>query len=465
MISSRLRSVIANNNPVPPDRIDRAAIFVNPLSRHAWLWFERIPLTQRVGLAVPQTLQNPALCDLVRVPGMRVVLFNQPCPRSREFDYIAQAIERKQLSGDGEFTRRCHAYLQSLYGAPRALLTHSCTAALEMAAMLSGVEPGDEVIMPSFTFVSTANAFVLRGAVPVFVDIRPDTLNIDESKIFEAITPRTRAICVVHYAGVACQMDVICRIAQENGLMVIEDAAQAHYAFWHDKPLGGIGQLAALSFHETKNVISGEGGALIVNDSALVERAEVLWQKGTNRLRFNRGEVDKYTWVDLGSSFLPSELIAAFLWAQLEDGPVITAHRRRLWDRYTTKLASAEQDGLLRCPHPPVEHRHNGHIFYVLVPTPDMRPNLLRRLNAGGVNAISHYVPLHNSPAGLRYARTSGELPVTENVASCMVRLPLHPAMDEDDVDYVANVLLDALAKQGRSTTSCQTSQAVNRTS
>jgi len=376
---------------------------------------------------------------------MRVVPFNQPHLRSRELSYIAEAIERKQLSGDGDFTRRCHAYLQALYGAPRALLTHSCTAALEMAAILSGVGPGDEVIMPSFTFVSTANAFVLRGAVPVFVDIRPDTLNIDESKIAAAITPRTRAICVVHYAGVACEMDVICRIARQNGLMVIEDAAQAHYAFWQDKPLGGIGQLAALSFHETKNVISGEGGALIVNDASLVERAEVIWQKGTNRLRFNRGEVDKYSWVDIGSSFLPSELIAAFLLAQLEEGPDITAYRRTLWDRYSAKLMAVEAEGLLRCPHPPVEHRHNGHIFYVLIPAPDMRPTFLRRLHARGANCFSHYVPLHNSPAGLRYGRSCGTLSVTEDVAARLVRLPLHPAMDEGDVDYVVDVVLETL--------------------
>jgi dTDP-4-amino-4,6-dideoxygalactose transaminase len=376
---------------------------------------------------------------------MRVVLFNQPCLHSRELDYIAEAIERKQLSGDGEFTRRCHAYLQSLYGAPRALLTHSCTAALEIAAMLSGVGPGDEVIMPSFTFVSTANAFVLRGAVPVFVDIRPDTLNIDESKIAAAITPRTKAICVVHYAGVACQMDVICRIARENGLMVVEDAAQAHYAFWHDKPLGSIGQLAALSFHETKNVISGEGGALIVNDAALVERAEIVWQKGTNRLRFDRGEVDKYSWVDIGSSFLPSELVAAFLMAQLEAGPDITAYRRKLWDRYSAKLAPAEADGLLRCPHPPVEHRHNGHIFYVLVPASEIRKEFLHRLHARGVNCLSHYVPLHNSPAGLHYGRSCGRLSVTEDTSARLVRFPLHPAMDEDDVDYVVKVVLDTL--------------------
>jgi dTDP-4-amino-4,6-dideoxygalactose transaminase len=382
---------------------------------------------------------------------MRMIPFNQPCIRSREFEYIAQAIERKWLSGGGEFTQRCQKYLQSTYSAPRVLLTHSCTAALEMAAILLDVKTGDEVIMPSFTFVSTANAFVLRGAVPVFVDIRPDTLNIDELKIREAITPRTRAICVVHYAGGACQMDVIAEIARENGLSIVEDAAQAHYAFWRDRPLGSIGQLATLSFHETKNVISGEGGALIVNDPSLVERAEVLWQKGTNRLRFNRGEVDKYSWVDIGSSFLPSEMIAAFLWAQLEDGPAITEHRRKLWDRYNAKLEAAEEEGLLRRPRPPIEHRHNGHIFYILVANSEMRADYLRRLNASGVNAVSHYVPLHDSPAGQRYAHTCGKLSVTENIAARLVRLPLHPAMDEADVDYVVATVLKEIARSAPS--------------
>lgn len=381
---------------------------------------------------------------------MRRIVFNQPTLRSGEFGYIARALERKHLSGGGEFTRRCEEYLQATYAAPRALLTHSCTAALEMAAILAEVGPGEEVIMPSFTFVSTANAFVLRGAVPVFVDIRPDTLNIDESKIRDAITSRTKAICVVHYAGVACEMGVIGEIAKEHGLMVIEDAAQAHYAFWRERPLGSIGQLSTLSFHETKNVISGEGGALIVNDPALVERAEVLWQKGTNRLRFNRGEVDKYTWVDIGSSFLPSELIAAFLWAQLEDGPAITEHRRKLWDRYKSMFAAAENENLVRCPYPPAEHRHNGHIFFILVHNAEARLDFLRQVNARGVNAVSHYVPLHDSPAGLRYSRSSGALPVTKDIAARLVRLPLHPGMTEADVDYVVEVILEEIATGSR---------------
>ncbi len=381
---------------------------------------------------------------------MRRIPFNQPCLRSRELDYIAQAIERKQLSGGGEFTRRCETYLQAKYSAPRVLLTHSCTGALEMAAILSNIEPGDEVIMPSFTFVSTANAFVLRGGVPVFVDIRPDTLNIDETKIRAAITSRTKAICVVHYAGVACAMDVIDEIAREHGLLVIEDAAQAHYAFWNDRPLGSIGHLAALSFHETKNVISGEGGALIVNDPSLVDRAEMVWQKGTNRLRFNRGEVDKYSWVDVGSSFLPSELIAAFLWAQLQDGEAITEHRCKLWNRYCAKLRAAEDEGLLRRPRPPAEHRHNGHIFFILVPDADRRAEFLRRVNARGVGALSHYVPLHDAPAGRRYARSIGALPVTEDFAARLVRLPLHPALNESDVDYVVEVVLEEITRGHR---------------
>jgi dTDP-4-amino-4,6-dideoxygalactose transaminase len=378
---------------------------------------------------------------------VRRVIFNQPTLRSREFEYITQAIELKHLSGGGDFTRRCEEYLQAQYTAPRVLLTHSCTAALEMAAILADLKPGDEVIMPSFTFVSTANAFVLRGAVPVFVDIRPDTLNIDETKIRSAITPRTKAICVVHYAGVTCAMDVVCEVAREHGLLVIEDAAQGHYAFWRDRPLGSIGHLAALSFHETKNVISGEGGALIVNDPSFVERAEVLWQKGTNRLRFNRGEVDKYTWIDIGSSFLPSELIAAFLWAQLEDGEAITAHRRKLWNRYQDKFTAAEADDWFRCPHPPVGLRHNGHIFYILLRgAAANRADFLRRVNARGVNAVMHYVPLHDAPAGRRYTRTSGTLQVTEDLAARLVRLPLHPAMDETDVDHVVETVLDEIA-------------------
>jgi dTDP-4-amino-4,6-dideoxygalactose transaminase len=379
---------------------------------------------------------------------MRRIAFSQPCLRSREFEYISEAIERKQLSGGGEFTRRCEAYLQAKYSAQRALLTHSCTGALEMAALLAEVRSGDELIMPSFTFVSTANAFVLRGAVPVFVDIRPDTLNIDETKIEAAVTPRTKAICVVHYAGVACEMGVIGDIARAHGLWLIEDAAQAHCAYWHDKPLGSIGQLATLSFHETKNVISGEGGALIVNDPNFVDRAEVLWQKGTNRLKFNRGEIDKYSWVDIGSSFLPSELVAAFLWAQLQDGQAITEHRCKLWNRYLDKLRAAESEGLLRCPRPHAEHRHNGHIFYILVSNGDMRADFLRRVNARGVSAVSHYVPLHDAPAGRRYARTSGALLVTEDLAARLVRLPLHPAMDESDVDYVVEVVLEELADE-----------------
>jgi dTDP-4-amino-4,6-dideoxygalactose transaminase len=377
---------------------------------------------------------------------MRRVTFNQPTLRSREIDYIAQAIERKRLSGGGEFTRRCEQYLQELYGADRVLLTHSCTAALEMSAILAEVSLGDEVIMPSFTFVSTANAFVLRGAVPIFVDIRADTLNIDESKIREAITERTKAICVVHYAGVACELEAIKKLANEIGLYVIEDAAQAYNAYWRNEPLGSIGQLATMSFHETKNIMSGEGGALIINDPTLVERAEILWQKGTNRLKFERREINKYTWVDIGSSYLPSELVAAFLWAQLEDGAQITERRLVLWERYRTSLSALESEGVISCPDPPAEHRHNGHIFYILVPDKRIRDEFLCELEFHGVNAVSHYVPLHNAPAGLRYGRANGPLPVTEDVAARLIRLPLHAGMDESDVDYVVAAIY-AVAK------------------
>ena len=318
--------------------------------------------------------------------------------------------------------------------------------------------PGDEVIMPSFTFVSTANAFVLRGAVPVFVDIRRDTLNIDETKeIRDAISPRTKAICVVHYAGVACEMEAILTIAREFGFVVVEDAAQAHSAFYRDRPLGSFGQLAALSFHETKNVISGEGGALLVNDLSLVDRAEVVWQKGTNRLRFNRGEVDKYTWVDVGSSFLPSELIAAFLWAQLQDERAITEHRLKRWQRYSDGFANVKSDRLIGRPHPPDWCRHNGHIFYILLPKVMSRPDFLRRIAARGVNAVSHYVPLHSSPAGLRYARSAGHLAVTDDVAARLVRLPLHAAITDADVDYVVEVVNDEFLALAAGTSSAQT--------
>src|SRR5258705_8712217 len=363
--------------------------------------------------------------------------FNKPHVTGRELDYIHQAVQNRHLSGNGAFTRQCQAWLEARVGCPRALLTHSCTAALEMAALLAEIGPGDEVIMPSFTFVSTANAFVLRGVRPVFVDVRPDTLNLDESKVEAAITPRTRAIVPVHYAGVACEMDALCAIAARHALFVVEDAAQGAMATYKGRPLGSIGHAAALSFHETKNVIAGEGGALLVNHPAWAERAEILWEKGTNRTRFARGEVDKYTWIDLGSSYLPSEISAAFLWAQLEQATAITDRRLALWGLYYEALAPFETRGLLRRGIVPEECVHNAHMCYVLVSDPPQRARLLSTFAERGINAISHYVPLHSAPAGRRFGRVSGSLDVTERVAAQLVRLPLGVDMTADDVSAV----------------------------
>src|SRR5262245_7478555 len=371
--------------------------------------------------------------------------FNRPHVTGREFDYIREAIERAHLSSGGAFSRRCEAWLQTSVGCARALLTHSCTAALEMAALLVDVKPGDEIIMPSFTFVSTANAFALRGAVPVFVDIRSDTLNLDETAIEAALTPRTRAIVPVHYAGVACEMDAIASIAGQHRLVVIEDAAQALGSTYRGAPLGRFGALAAISFHETKNVISGEGGALLVNDGALAARAEILREKGTDRGRFSRGEVDKYTWIDVGSSYAPSELTASFLWAQMEHATEIRERRLEIWNWYRSAFADLERRGRLRMPVVPDHCRHNGHMFYVLVADPSARTRILRELNDDGVNAVFHYVPLHSSPGGRRYARQSGTLARTEEAAARLVRLPLWVRMEQSDVTRVLSSVERAL--------------------
>jgi len=343
----------------------------------------------------------------------------------RELAYIADAHANGHLAGDGVFTKRCHAWLERTTGAKRALLTHSCTAALEMAALLLDLEPGDEVIMPSFTFVSTANAFVLRGAVPVFVDIRADTLNIDENLIEAAVTPRTRAICVVHYAGIGCEMEVIEAIAARYGIAVVEDAAQGILATYRGRPLGAIGALGALSFHETKNVISGEGGALLVNDARFVERAEIIREKGTNRAQFFRGQVDKYTWVDIGSSYLPSEIVAAFLAAQIEDADAITARRLALWNRYHEAFAPLEAAGHLRRPIVPTHCSHNAHMYYVLLDDLDARTRFIAALKSSGIHPVFHYVPLHSAPAGRKYGRAPGDLEVTDRTSDRLVRLPL----------------------------------------
>ena len=361
--------------------------------------------------------------------------FNRPYMTGKELGYIAEAHANGHLSGDGPFTRRCHAWLEQTTGARKALLTHSCTAALEMAALLADLNPGDEVIMPSFTFVSTANAFVLRGAVPVFVDIRPDTLNIDERLIEAAITPRTRAICVVHYAGVGCEMDAINAIAERRGLVVIEDAAQGVLSEYRGRPLGTLGSLGALSFHETKNLISGEGGALLVNDERYAERAEIIREKGTNRSQFFRGQVDKYTWVDVGSSYLPGEIVAAFLAAQMEEAERITQERLALWERYHAAFADFEARETLRRPIVPAHCRHNAHMYYLLLPTLEARTRFIAAMRERGVQPVFHYIPLHSAPAGRRYARASGALEVTDRVSDCLVRLPLWlDGMDQQKV-------------------------------
>jgi len=373
-----------------------------------------------------------------------VIPFNKPYMTGRELSYIAQAHANGHLAGNGEFSKKCCAWLEGRIGSQRALLTHSCTAALEMAAILSGVGPGDEVIMPSFTFVSTANAFVLRGATPVFVDVLPDTLNIDPSRIEPAITPRTKAIVPVHYAGVGCDMDAIMDIAGRHDLVVIEDAAQGLLADYHDRPLGGIGHMAALSFHETKNIISGEGGALLVNDPRYVDRAEVVWEKGTNRSQFFRGQVDKYTWVDLGSSYLPGEIIAAFLWAQMEEADAITARRMAIWGQYHEALAESERSGDLRRPTVPGDRSHNAHMYYVLLADLERRTAFIERLKGNGIQSVFHYIPLHSSPFGRSAGRSVGDMSITVDSSDRLVRLPLWLGLEDQLPGVIAEVIAAA---------------------
>jgi len=364
--------------------------------------------------------------------------FNRPYMTGRELANIAKSHENGMLAGDGPFTEACSAWLERETGTRKALLTHSCTAALDMAAILAGIEPGDEVVMPSYTFVSTANAFVLRGGVPVFVDIRPDTLNLDETRVEAAITSRTRAIVPVHYAGVGCEMDTLLDIAKRRNLLVIEDAAQGVMTTYKGRALGALGHLGALSFHETKNVISGEGGALLVNDPRFIERAEIVREKGTDRSRFFRGQVDKYTWVDIGSSYLPGEIVAAFLLAQLEEAASITARRIELWNAYHDRLAAAERADRIRRPVIPPECRHNAHLYYVLLPDLATRKRLIRDLAERGIMAVFHYVPLHSSPAGRRFGRAAGAMPVTDDVASRLLRLPLWIGLPPDVIEEIA---------------------------
>lgn len=376
---------------------------------------------------------------------MTLIPFNQPFVVGKEFEYIQQAIANYHLSGNGPFTKKCHTWLKEQVGCHKALLTHSCTAALEMTAILANIQPGDEVIMPSFTFVSTANAFVLRGGVPVFVDIRPDTLNLDETKIEAAITSRTKVIVPVHYAGVSCEMDAIMDIAERHNLLVIEDAAQGIMSTYKGRSLGSIGHMAAVSFHETKNVISGEGGALLINRPEYAERAEIIWEKGTNRSQFFRGKVDKYTWVDVGSSYLPSEINAAFLWAQLEEGESITLERLKIWGWYHQAFAELENQGKVWRPTVPAECQHNAHMYYLLLPNLRSRTTLLEKLKTFNINAVFHYVPLHSSPAGRKYGRILSGLSQTQHMSDRLVRLPLWVGMTEEDVMRIVSTINEIL--------------------
>ena len=378
------------------------------------------------------------------------VPFNLPFTTGREIEYIKQAIAKNKLSGNGKFTQKCQTWLEKHIGCYKALLTHSCTAALEMSAILADINPGDEVIMPSYTFVSTANAFVLRGGVPVFVDIRPDTLNIDETKIEQAITNKTKAIVPVHYGGVACEMDAIMAIARKHNLLVIEDAAQGIASFYKNRPLGSIGHLAALSFHDTKNVISGEGGALLINAPELIERAEIIWEKGTNRSQFFRGEVDKYSWVDVGSSYLPSEISAAFLWAQLEIAEVITQKRLDAWHYYDRVWQKLEMLEKLRCPIIPPECQHNGHLYYLLLADLETRTTLIEKLKQQGIGAVFHYVPLHSSIAGKKFGRVAGEMDVTNYIAERLLRLPMFADIEANQMRIITDAISQFFAVSRR---------------
>jgi dTDP-4-amino-4,6-dideoxygalactose transaminase len=375
--------------------------------------------------------------------------FNRPYTTGRELDHIADAVARGHLSGNGEYSARATGWLERNVGVARALLTHSCTGALEMAAVLAELQPGDEVVMPSFTFVSTANAVVLRGAVPVFVDVRADTLNLDETKLEAAIGPRTRGVMVMHYAGVGCEMDAICDLARRHDLVVIEDAAQAILATYRGRPLGSFGDFAAFSFHETKNIQCGEGGALLVKDGRAVERAEIIHEKGTNRRAFFRGQVDKYTWVDIGSSYLLSDVAAAFLWAQLERADEIVDARREIWQRYHDAFADLEAEGMLRRPVVPDGCGDNGHLYYLLLPSEQERDRVLRDVNARGVNAVFHYLPLHTSPFGRQHGRAVGDLGVTERSSARLLRLPLWAGMSGRDVDRVIDAVRAAVLQAG----------------
>lgn len=370
--------------------------------------------------------------------------FNKPFIVGKELYYMAQAVLSGQISGDGIFTKKCSAYLEKELGVPKVLLTTSCTHALEMAALLINIQPGDEVIVPSFTFVSTVNAFVLRGAKPVFIDIRQDTLNIDETKIEDLITPNTKAIVVVHYAGVACEMDIICEIAARNNIPIVEDNAHGLFGKYKDQWLGTFGALSTQSFHETKNFSCGEGGALIINDSRYIERAEIIREKGTNRSLFFRGQVDKYTWVDIGSSYLPSDILSAFLYAQLQNKDQIQTKRRQIWERYREHLNDWARENGVQLPTVPSRCHQAYHMFYMIMPSLGRRQALIEYLKEKGILSVFHYLPLHLSSMGIKWDYHSGDYPITEYISDRLIRLPFYYELTKADQEVVIRAVCEA---------------------
>ncbi|MGN0005784.1 MAG: dTDP-4-amino-4,6-dideoxygalactose transaminase [Candidatus Gastranaerophilaceae bacterium] len=370
----------------------------------------------------------------------KLIPFNKPYSSINEINNIIESINSGKICGDGKFTHLCNDWFLENIG-KKILLTTSCSSALEMMAILLDAKAGDEVIMPSFTFVSTANAFVLRGLVPVFVDIRPDTLNLDEEKVEAAITEKTRAIVPVHYAGVGCNMDRLREIAKKHNLYLFEDAAQGFGSKYKNQPLGTIGDLGTYSFHETKNIISGEGGCLIINNEKFMERAEIIREKGTNRSKFFRGQVDKYTWVDVGASYLPSDMIAAYLYAQLLNSKEINRKRMDVWKRYNSFFEKYEQEGKIRRPIIPDDCVHNAHMYYILFNDLATRTKFISYLKENNVSSVFHYIPLHSSPAGIKYGRTHGDMAITDKVSDTLVRLPLFYELSEDNINYIFEVI------------------------
>lgn len=366
-----------------------------------------------------------------------MINFNVPPYTGKEMDYIKIAVEHQKICGDGEFTKKCNAWIEERTGTPKCLLTTSCTHATELAALLADIQPGDEVIMPAFTFVSTADAFVLRGATAVFVDIRPDTMNIDETKIEAAVTEKTKAIVPVHYAGVACEMDTIMAIAKKYNLIVIEDAAQGVMSYYKGKALGTIGDYGCYSFHETKNYSMGEGGAILIQNENKIEDAEIIREKGTNRSKFYRGQIDKYTWINYGSSYLPSDMNAAYLYAQLEMAEEINEYRLNIWNRYYAGLSELKEAGKIELPVIPEGCTHNAHMFYIKAKDIEERSRLIAFLKANGIHAVFHYIPLHTAPAGLKFGRFHGEDVYTTKESERLCRLPMYYGLKDEEVDYI----------------------------